>query len=308
MITGAAQMDGAILILSAEDGTMDQTKEHLLLAKQIGIKYLVVFINKIDIVADLEQVEMAKEEIKEELKRVGYDAENTPIIGGSALCSLEGRNPEIGEQKIAELLDAIDNSIPTPERDEKGTFLMPIEDVFSISGRGTVVTGKVEQGILKKGEEVEISGLGNDSIKTVAVSIEMHNKELDEARAGDSVGINVRGVKKDQVTRGQALTKPKETGKIKLHDKFVARAYILTKEERGRHTGFRSGYRPQFYFGGTDVTGTITLTNKDTVVEPGSTVDFTVELTKPVTIEEKKNFVIREGNHTIGQGTIIELL
>jgi len=308
MITGAAQMDGAILICSAEDGAMSQTREHLLLAKQIGIKHLVVFINKVDIVLDLEQIELVKESIRDELKKNGYDVENTPMIGGSALCALEGREPEMGEKAIVELLETIDNHIPIPERDEKADFFMPIEDVFTITGRGTVVTGKVERGTLQKGKEVEISGLGNEVIRTVAVSIEMHKKELDEARAGDSVGINVRGVKKEQVARGQVLTNPKETGKVKTCDKFLAQAYILTKEEGGRHTSFKSGYRPQFYFGATDVTGTIKFDEDEKKVEPGYTVEFTVELAKPVTIEEKKNFVIREGSHTIGQGTIISLL
>jgi elongation factor Tu len=307
MITGAAQMDGAIVVVAASDSVMNQTKEHLLLAKQVGVKHLVVFINKADL-SDPETLKLVEADIRGNLAEHGYDGEKTPIVTGSALCTLEGRNPEIGKDSINKLLEAIDNHIPIPERDEGAPFSMSIEDVFTISGRGTIVTGKVNQGTLQVGEEVEISGLGNKTIKTVATSIEMHHKELEKTVAGDSVGIRVRGVERDQVTRGQVLTKPSKSGEIKVYDKFVARAYILSKEERGRHTSFRSGYRPQFYFRTADVTGTITLTNKDAVVEPGNTVDFTVELIKPVTIEAKENFVIREGNHTIGQGTVIELI
>ncbi|CAI2161717.1 1292_t:CDS:1 [Funneliformis geosporum] len=308
MITGAAQMDGAILILSAQDGSKEQTKEHLLLAKQIGIEYLVVFLNKVDMVSDLEEIDLVKEEIKEDLRKAGYDAEKIPIIGGSALCALEGRNPEMGEEKISDLLDAIDNYIPTPQRNVDAPFKMYIKDIISITGQGTVVTGDVEQGVLKRGQEVEISGLGNETIKTVATSIEMHKKELEEARAGDDVGIKLRGVKKEQITRGQLLSVAIKGTKIKTYNKFFATAYILSREERGRHTNFRDGYRPQFYLAATDVTGTIELKDKSQEVAPGSTVEFTVNLIKPLAIEKNEKFIIREGGHTVGQGTILETL
>jgi len=306
MITGAAQMDGAIVVVAASDSVMDQTKEHLLLAKQVGIKYLVVFINKAD-VSDPETMDLVEMDIRENLAKHGFDKDNTPVIKGSALCALEGRNPEIGKESIAKLLEAVDNYIPTPQRNLDAPFKMYIEDIFTISGRGTVVTGKVEQGTLKKGEEVEVSGLGKETVKTVVTGIEMYNKELEQAQAGDDIGVNLRGVKKEQVVKGQLLSKPSKEGKVNSYNKFTAKAYILSKEERGRHTSFRSGYRPQFFFRTTDVTGTITLA-KEEVVEPGSTVEFTVELIKPVVIEEKENFVIREGGHTIGQGTVLKTL
>ena len=309
-------MDGAILICSAQDGAMEQTREHLLLAKQVGIKYLVVFVNKVDVVLDLEQIGLVKEEIKEELKKFGYDAENTPMIGGSALCALEGRNPEIGEKAIIELLEAVDNYIPTPQRNLDAPFKMYIEDIFTITGRGTVVTGKVGQGILTKGEEVVISGMGRPSMKATATGLEMYQKELDKAIPGDDVGVLLRGVERDQVVRGQLLSKPsKNTEEVKPCNKFSAKAYILSKEERGRHTSFGSGYCPQFFFHTADTTGKITLTkedgeteDKDKVVEPGNTIVFKVELIKPLVINEKENFIIREGGRTIGQGTVLKTL
>nr|CAG8435682.1 12342_t:CDS:2 [Entrophospora candida] len=308
------KMDGAILICSAQDGAMNQTKEHLLLAKQIGIKYIVVFINKVDVVLDLDQIQLVKDEIKDELKKLGYDAEKTPMIGGSALCALEGKNSEIGEKAIVELLEAVDKHIPTPERNVDAPFKMYIEDIFSIEKVGTVITGRVEQGTLKKGEEIEISGLGRPTKKTVATGLEMHNKELGEegAQPGDGIGIKLRGVAKDEVERGQLVSKVSEAEKlkekIKTCNKFSATAYISSKEERGRHTSFRSGYRPQFYFRTADVTGTISLKNKDEEVKPGNSVEFTVELIKPLAIEEKEKFIMREGGSTIGQGTVLEII
>ncbi|RHZ35593.1 elongation factor Tu [endosymbiont GvMRE of Glomus versiforme] len=309
MISGAAQMDGAILVVSAEDGAMPQTKEHLLLAKQMGIKYMVVFINKVDVVLDLEQIKFAEEEIKEEIKKHGYDAENTPIIAGSALCALEERNPELGEKSIIDLLNAIDNYIPDIQRDETSIFRMPIEEIFTISGRGTVVSGKVKQGVLKKGDEVEVIGLKGDAIRTIAVSIEMYHKELEEARAGDDVGINLRGVKKESLKRGQILKKVigKKEG-TKIYKKFFAHAYVLSEEEKGRHSNFKSGYRPQFYFNTADITGTIVLENKDEEAKPGSRVEFTVELIKPMAIESGDNFIMREGGRTVGTGSVTKVI
>ncbi|CAI2164094.1 10742_t:CDS:2 [Funneliformis geosporum] len=306
MITGAAQMDGAIVVVAASDSVMDQTKEHLLLAKQVGIKYLVIFINKAD-VSDTETMDLTEMDIRENLAKHGFDKDNTPVIRGSALCALEGKKPEIGRESLAKLLEVVDNYIPTPQRNLDAPFKMYIEDVFTISGRGTVVTGKVEQGILKKGEEVEISGLGSAAIKTTVTGIEMYHKELDEARAGDDAGINLRGVKRENVKRGQLLSRPSKSGENKPCNKFIAKAYILSKEERGRHTSFQSGYCPQFYFGTADTTGRITLVkeneenteDKDKVVEPGSTVTFRVELIKPVVIKEKQDFIIREGGNTV---------
>lgn len=314
MITGAAQMDGAIVVVAASDSVMDQTKEHLLLARQVGIKYLIVFINKAD-VSDPETMDLVEMDIRENLAKHGFDKDNTPIIKGSALCALEGRNPELGENAIAKLIEEVDNYIPTPQRNLDASFKLYIEDIFTISGRGTVVTGRVEQGTLKKGEEVEVSGLGGKVIKTVATGIEMYNKELEEAQAGDDVGVNLRGVKKEDVKRGQLLSKPNKAGESKSYNKFLAKAYILSKEERGRHTGFRSGYRPQFFFHTADVTGTIRFLKEDNTtedtekrVEPGSTVEFTVELAKSLIVEEKENFIIREGNKTIGQGTVLKTI
>ncbi|CAH1755789.1 23662_t:CDS:2 [Entrophospora sp. SA101] len=303
MITGAAQMDGAILVLSAQDGTMEQTKEHLLLAQQVGVKHLVVFINKVDVIQDLEQIELVKEEIKEELKLRGYDSENTPIIGGSALCALEDRQPELGEKAILELLEAIDNHIPIPPRDETKPFLMYIEDSFTISGQGTVATGKVRQGKLKVGDEVEIVGFGAKK-KAVVKGIEMFHKQLDETKPGDDVGINLRGVERSEILRGQVLAAP---GSITPHKKFEAAAYILSKDERGRHTEFKSGYRPQFYIYTADITGTIELPENAPHVEPGNTVAFAVELINDVALEVGDTFSIREGAHTIGRGTITKI-
>jgi elongation factor Tu len=313
MITGAAQMDGAIVVVAASDSVMDQTKEHLLLAKQVGIKYLVIFINKAD-VSDTETMDLTEMDIRENLAKHGFDKDNTPVIRGSALCALEGKKPEIGKEALAKLLEVVDNYIPTPQRNLDAPFKMYIEDVFTISGRGTVVTGKVEQGILKKGEEVEISGLGSAVIKTTVTGIEMYHKELDEARAGDDAGINLRGVKRENVKRGQLLSRPSKSGENKPCNKFIAKAYILSKEERGRHTSFQSGYCPQFYFGTADTTGRITLVkeneenteDKDKVVEPGSTVTFKVELIKPLVIKEKQDFIIREGGNTVGRGMILK--
>jgi elongation factor Tu len=304
MITGAAQMDGAILVVSAADGPMPQTKEHILLAKQVGVPTMVVFLNKVDQVDDPELLELVELEIREELSKRDFDGDNIPIVSGSALAVLEDRNPEIGEEKILELMKAVDDWIPQPERPLDKPFLMPIEDVFSISGRGTVVTGRVETGIVKVGEEVEIVGI-KDTKKTVVTGVEMFRKLLDQGQAGDNIGALIRGIERTQVERGQVLCKP---GSVTPHTDFVAEAYILTKEEGGRHTPFFANYRPQFYFRTTDVTGVVTLPEGTEMVMPGDNVNISVQLIVPIAMEEKLRFAIREGGRTVGSGVVAKIL
>ncbi|MFP3011918.1 MAG: elongation factor Tu [Rickettsia sp.] len=301
MITGAAQMDGAILVVSAADGPMPQTREHILLAKQVGVPAMVVFLNKVDIVDDPDLLELVEMEVRELLSKYGFPGDEIPIIKGSALQALEGK-PE-GEKAINELMDAVDSYIPQPVRATDKPFLMPIEDVFSISGRGTVVTGRVESGIIKVGEEIEIVGL-KDTQKTTCTGVEMFRKLLDEGQAGDNVGILLRGTKREEVERGQVLAKP---GSIKPHDKFEAEVYVLSKEEGGRHTPFTNDYRPQFYFRTTDVTGTIKLPADKQMVMPGDNATFTVELIKPIAMQEGLKFSIREGGRTVGAGVVTKI-
>jgi len=303
MITGAAQMDGAILVVNAADGPMPQTREHILLARQVGVPQLVVFLNKVDQVDDEELLELVEMEVRELLSSYDFDGDNIPIIAGSALAALEGRNPEIGETKIAELMAAVDTWIPTPERPIDQPFLMPIEDVFSISGRGTVVTGRIERGVVTVGEEIEIIGL-RASKKTIVTGVEMFRKLLDRGEAGDNVGALLRGIGRDDVERGQVLCKP---GSVKPHTKFEAEAYILTKEEGGRHTPFFANYRPQFYFRTTDVTGTVALPEGTEMVMPGDNLKFEVELISPIAMEEKLRFAIREGGRTVGAGVVAKI-
>ncbi|MCC5980205.1 MAG: elongation factor Tu [Oceanicaulis sp.] len=304
MITGAAQMDGAILVVNAADGPMPQTREHILLARQVGVPALVVFMNKVDQVDDPELLELVEMEIRELLSSYDFPGDDIPIIAGSALAAMEGRDPEIGENKIRELMDAVDSYIPTPERPIDMPFLMPIEDVFSISGRGTVVTGRIERGILKVGDEIEIIGI-RDTSKTTCTGVEMFRKLLDQGQAGDNVGALLRGVERDGIERGQVLAKP---GSIKPHKKFEAEAYILTKEEGGRHTPFFSNYRPQFYFRTTDVTGIVTLKEGTEMVMPGDNVEVTVDLITPIAMEEKLRFAIREGGRTVGAGVVSKII
>ncbi|BDU59674.1 elongation factor Tu [Candidatus Rickettsia kotlanii] len=301
MITGAAQMDGAILVVSAADGPMPQTREHILLAKQVGVPAMVVFLNKVDMVDDPDLLELVEMEVRELLSKYGFPGDEIPIIKGSALQALEGK-PE-GEKAINELMDAVDSYIPQPVRATDKPFLMPIEDVFSISGRGTVVTGRVESGIIKVGEEIEIVGL-KDTQKTTCTGVEMFRKLLDEGQAGDNVGILLRGTKREEVERGQVLAKP---GSIKPHDKFEAEVYVLSKEEGGRHTPFTNDYRPQFYFRTTDVTGTIKLSADKQMVMPGDNATFTVELIKPIAMQEGLKFSIREGGRTVGAGVVTKI-
>lgn len=301
MITGAAQMDGAILVVSAADGPMPQTREHILLAKQVGVPAIVVFLNKVDMVDDLELLELVEVEVRELLSKYGFPGDEIPIIKGSALQALEGK-PE-GEKAINELMDAVDSYIPQPVRATDKPVLMPIEDVFSISGRGTVVTGRVESGIIKVGEEIEIVGLKGTQ-KTTCTGVEMFRKLLDEGQAGDNVGILLRGTKREEVERGQVLAKP---GSIKPHDKFEAEVYVLSKEEGGRHTPFTNDYRPQFYFRTTDVTGTIKLPADKQMVMPGDNATFTVELIKPIAMQEGLKFSIREGGRTVGAGVVTKI-
>ena len=301
MITGAAQMDGAILVVSAADGPMPQTREHILLAKQVGVPAMVVFLNKVDMVDDPDLLELVEMEVRELLSKYGFLGDEIPIIKGSALQALEGK-PE-GEKAINELMDAVDSYIPQPVRATDKPFLMPIEDVFSISGRGTVVTGRVESGIIKVGEEIEIVGL-KDTQKTTCTGVEMFRKLLDEGQAGDNVGILLRGTKREEVERGQVLAKP---GSIKPHDKFEAEVYVLSKEEGGRHTPFTNDYRPQFYFRTTDVTGTIKLPADKQMVMPGDSATFTVELIKPIAMQEGLKFSIREGGRTVGAGVVTKI-
>jgi len=307
MITGAAQMDGAILVVSAADGPMPQTREHILLARQVGVPYMVVFMNKVDMVDDPELLDLVELEVRELLVKYGFPGNEIPIIKGSALNAIESTStdPNAPEYKcILELGDAVDSYIPTPERPVDKPFIMPIEDVFSISGRGTVVTGRVERGIVKVGEEVEIVGL-RETRKTVATGVEMFRKLLDEGRAGDNVGVLLRGIGKDEVERGMVLAKP---GSITPHTKFKAEAYILTKEEGGRHTPFFNGYRPQFYFRTTDVTGVATLPEGIEMVMPGDNVTISVEMIAPIAMEKELRFAIREGGRTVGAGVVTEIL
>ena len=307
MITGAAQMDGAILVVSAADGPMPQTREHILLAKQVGVPYIVVFMNKVDMVDDPELLDLVELEVRELLVKYGFPGNDIPVIRGSALKAMEstGTDQSAAEYKcIFELMDAVDAYVPTPERPIDKPFLMPIEDVFTISGRGTVVTGRVERGIVKVGEEVEIVGL-RETRKTVATGVEMFRKLLDEGRAGDNVGVLLRGTAKEDVERGMVLAKP---GSITPHTKFKAEAYVLTKEEGGRHTPFFNGYRPQFYFRTTDVTGVAKLPEGIEMVMPGDNVTITVELIAPIAMEKELRFAIREGGRTVGAGVVTEVL
>ena len=303
MITGAAQMDGAILVVAATDGPMPQTREHILLARQVGVPALVVFMNKIDI-ADAELADLVEMEIRELLSKYQFPGDDIPVVKGSALAAVEGRDPEIGEKAIVELMTKVDEYIPTPARDIDKPFLMPVEDVFSISGRGTVVTGRVERGIVKVGEEIEIIGI-KDAQKTTITGVEMFRKLLDEGRAGDNVGLLLRGTKREDVERGQCMIKP---GTVKPHAKFRCEVYILTKEEGGRHTPIFKGYRPQFYFRTTDVTGSITLNEGVEMIMPGDNTSFAVELIAPVAMEKGLRFAIREGGRTIGAGTVSDIL
>ena len=304
MITGAAQMDGGILVVSASDGPMPQTREHILLARQVGVPALVVFMNKVDQVDDEELLELVEMEIRELLSSYDYPGDDIPIIRGSALAALEDKTPEIGHDAILKLMEAVDEYIPQPERPIDQPFLMPIEDVFSISGRGTVVTGRVERGVVKVGEEIEIVGI-RDTTKTTCTGVEMFRKLLDQGQAGDNIGALLRGIDREGVERGQVLCKP---GSITPHKKFKAEAYILTKEEGGRHTPFFGNYRPQFYFRTTDVTGVVTLPEGTEMVMPGDNVSFEVELITPIAMEEKLRFAIREGGRTVGAGVVAGII
>jgi elongation factor Tu len=304
MITGAAQMDGAILVVSAADGPMPQTREHILLSRQVGVPYIVVYLNKADMVDDEELLELVELEVRDLLSTYEFPGDDTPIVIGSALKALEGDEGELGTQSIQKLVEVMDEYIPEPERAIDGAFLMPIEDVFSISGRGTVVTGRIERGIVKVGDEVEIVGI-KDTTKTTCTGVEMFRKLLDEGQAGDNVGVLLRGTKRDEVERGQVLAKP---GSITPHTKFEAEVYILTKEEGGRHTPFFKGYRPQFYFRTTDVTGSVELPEGVEMVMPGDNVKMTVSLIAPIAMEEGLRFAIREGGRTVGAGVVAKVI
>ena len=304
MITGAAQMDGAILVVSSADGPMPQTREHILLARQVGVPYIIVFMNKADMVDDAELLELVEMEVRELLSKYEFPGDDLPIIKGSALKALEGDTSEIGEPAIMALAEALDSYIPEPERAVDGTFLMPIEDVFSISGRGTVVTGRVERGIIKVGDEIEIVGI-RDTQKTTCTGVEMFRKLLDQGQAGDNVGILLRGTKREDVERGQVLAKP---GTIKPHTEFEAEVYILSKDEGGRHTPFFSNYRPQFYFRTTDVTGSVTLPEGTEMVMPGDNVQMKVKLIAPIAMEQGLRFAIREGGRTVGAGVVAKII
>ncbi len=304
MITGAAQMDGAILVVSAADGPMPQTREHILLARQVGVPALVVFMNKIDLVDDEELVELVEMEMRELLTSYQFPGDDIPFVKGSAKAALDGDKPELGRLAILKLMEAVDSYIPQPDRPIDKPFLMPIEDVFSISGRGTVVTGRIERGIVKVGEEVEIVGI-RDTVKSVVTGVEMFRKLLDEGRAGDNVGALLRGIDREGVERGQILCKP---GSVKPHKKFMAEAYILTKEEGGRHTPFFTNYRPQFYFRTTDVTGVVSLPEGTEMVMPGDNITVAVELIQPIAMEEKLRFAIREGGRTVGAGVVAKIV
>lgn len=304
MITGAAQMDGAILVVSAADGPMPQTREHILLARQVGVPYVIVFMNKCDMVDDAELLELVEMEVRELLSKYDFPGDDVPIIKGSAKLALEGDKGELGEVAIMQLADALDGYIPTPERAVDGTFLLPIEDVFSISGRGTVVTGRIERGIVKVGEEIEIIGI-KATVKTTCTGVEMFRKLLDQGQAGDNVGILLRGTKREDVERGQVLAKP---GSITPHTDFTAEVYVLSKDEGGRHTPFFNNYRPQFYFRTTDVTGSISLPEGKEMVLPGDNVSITVSLIAPIAMEEGLRFAIREGGRTVGAGVVAKII
>ena len=304
MITGAAQMDGAILVVNAADGPMPQTREHILLARQVGVPALVVFLNKVDMVDDEELLELVEMEVRELLSKYEFPGDDIPIVPGSALKALEGDKGDIGAGAVMKLMEAVDSYIPQPERDVDKDFLMPVEDVFSISGRGTVVTGRIERGIVKPGDEIEIVGI-KDTTKTTVTGVEMFRKLLDEGVAGDNVGCLLRGTKKEDVERGQVLSKP---GSISPHKKFKAEAYILTKEEGGRHTPFFAGYRPQFYFRTTDVTGIVALKDGVEMIMPGDNAEMTVELIAPIAMEKELRFAIREGGRTVGAGVVTEIV
>jgi elongation factor Tu len=304
MITGAAQMDGAILVCSAADGPMPQTREHILLARQVGVPYIIVFLNKCDMVDDAELLELVEMEVRELLSKYEFPGDDLPIIRGSAKLALEGDKGELGELAIMKLAEALDSYIPTPERAIDGAFLMPVEDVFSISGRGTVVTGRVERGIVKVGEELEIVGI-RDTQKTTCTGVEMFRKLLDQGQAGDNVGVLLRGTKREDVERGQVLAKP---GSIKPHKHFTGEIYVLSKEEGGRHTPFFNNYRPQFYFRTTDVTGAIELPEGKEMVMPGDNVSITVKLINPIAMEEGLRFAIREGGRTVGAGVVAKII
>jgi elongation factor Tu len=305
MITGAAQMDGAILVVAATDGAMPQTREHVLLAKQVGVPKIIVFLNKCDMVDDKDMIDLVEEEIRELLTKQGFDGAGAPVIRGSALKGLESKDVnDEWAQKILELTNALDTYIPVPERDVTKPFLMPVEDIFSIEGRGTVVTGKIERGIVKVGEEIEVVGIRPNQ-KTTVTGIEMFNKNLQEGMAGDNAGILLRGLKKEDITRGQVLSKP---GTVTPHDNFSAEIYVLKKEEGGRHTPFFKGYKPQFYIRTTDVTGDVTLAEGVEMVMPGDTVTITVKLVTPVALEESQRFAIREGGKTVGAGVVTKII
>jgi elongation factor Tu len=305
MITGAAQMDGAILVVAATDGAMPQTREHVLLAKQVGVPKIIVFLNKCDMVDDKDMIDLVEEEIRELLTKQGFDGAGAPVIRGSALKALESKSlDDEWAKKVLELVDALDTYIPIPERDIKKPFLMPVEDIFSIEGRGTVVTGKIERGLVKVGEEVEVVGI-RPTQKTTVTGIEMFNKNLQEGMAGDNAGVLLRGLKKEDITRGQVLAKP---GTVTPHDNFTCEIYVLKKEEGGRHTPFFKGYKPQFYIRTTDVTGDVTLAEGTEMVMPGDTVKITVKLVTPVALEESQRFAIREGGKTVGAGVVTKIL
>jgi elongation factor Tu len=303
MITGAAQMDGAILVVSAADGPMPQTREHILLARQVGVPAIVVFLNKCDMVDDAELVDLVEVEVRELLSKYGFPGDDIPFVRGSALCALENSNEELGPNAIMKLMEAVDSYIPTPDRPKDKPFLMPVEDVFSISGRGTVVTGRIEQGIVKVGEEIEIVGI-RPTQKTIVTGVEMFRKLLDSGEAGDNIGALLRGTKREDVERGQVLAKP---GSITPHTKFKAEAYILTKEEGGRHTPFFTNYRPQFYFRTTDVTGEVMLPEGTEMVMPGDNISMTVKLISPIAMDEGLRFAIREGGRTVGAGVVAKI-
>jgi len=304
MITGAAQMDGAILVCSAADGPMPQTREHILLARQVGVPYIIVFLNKADMVDDAELLELVEMEVRELLSKYDFPGDDTPIIHGSAKLALEGDQSEIGEPAIFKLAEALDSYIPMPERAIDGTFLMPVEDVFSISGRGTVVTGRIERGIVKVGDEIEIVGI-KPTVKTTCTGVEMFRKLLDQGQAGDNVGVLLRGTKREDIERGQVLSK---SGSIKPHTKFAAEIYVLGKDEGGRHTPFFNGYRPQFYFRTTDVTGAVELPAGTEMVMPGDNVSISVALIAPIAMEEGLRFAIREGGRTVGAGVVAKII
>ncbi len=303
MITGAAQMDGAILVCSAADGPMPQTREHILLARQVGVPYIIVFLNKCDMVDDAELLELVEMEVRELLSKYDFPGDDVPIIHGSAKLALEGDKGALGEEAIMKLAEALDTYIPTPERAVDGTFLMPVEDVFSISGRGTVVTGRVESGVVKVGEEIEIVGI-TPTVKTICTGVEMFRKLLDQGQAGDNVGILLRGTKREDVQRGQVLAKP---GSITPHTEFTGEVYVLSKDEGGRHTPFFNNYRPQFYFRTTDVTGSISLPEGKEMVMPGDNVSIKVDLIQPIAMEEGLRFAIREGGRTVGAGVVAKI-